>query len=176
MKLSRLAITLCLALLSSAPTWAAEKDTSTRFVDVARQEQFTDQAAAIRQEMTTGGRFEFVTASERRIVEEQLDAIAAVLQKRAGAKLDDDDLLDIYAAQETANAILTQRDGRRMVCEHSAPTGSNRKIKQCVTYAQRMRARQETRYYLRETYGKSPSAFENDGAFTAKMHSSLGAH
>jgi len=166
MRLPRLAIMLCLALLSSAPAWAKDKDASTRFVDVARQEQFADQADAIRQEMKAGGRFEYVNATERKQVEEQLDAIAAVLSKRAGAKLDDDDQLEIYAAQETANAILTQRDGRRMICEYSAPTGSNRKVKQCVTYADRMRAHAESRNYMRENYGKSPPASEGDRAFT----------
>lgn len=166
MRLPHLTITLSLALLSSAPAWTKDKDTSTRFVDVAKQEQFADQAAAIRQEMKAGGRFEYINAAERRQVEEQLDAIAAVLQKRTGAKLDDDDQLEIYAAQETANAILTQRDGRRMICEYSAPTGSNRKIKQCVTYADRMRAHAESRNYMRENFGKSPPASEGDRAFT----------
>ncbi|HWU52899.1 MAG TPA: hypothetical protein VN153_08795 [Tahibacter sp.] len=166
MRLPPLAIMLCLALLSSAPAWAKDKDPSTRFVDVAKQEQFADQADAIRQEMKAGGRFEYVNAAERRQVEEQLDAIAAVLRKRAGAKLDDDDQLEIYAAQETANAILTQRDGRRMICEYSAPTGSNRKVKQCVTYADRMRAHAESRNYMRENFGKSPPASEGDRAFT----------
>jgi len=159
MQLPRLTIMLSLSLLAAA-AWAGERETSKRFVDTARQEQFADQAEAIRLEMKPGGRFEYLNPAERRQVEEQLDIIAAVLQRRVGAKLDDDDQLDIYAAQENANAILTQRDGRRLICEYSAPTGSNRKVKQCATYADRQRAHMETRNYLRETLGKSPSAGE----------------
>lgn len=144
------------------------KDDPSRIVDIEKQQRFDDQTAAIRQEMKPGGRFEHVTATERSDIEDQFTRITAVLTERSGAALSDDDRLEIYAAQETANAILTQRDGRRLICEFSAPTGSNRKIKQCVTYADRMRARQETRYYLRETLGKNPPAQEGDGSFTAK--------
>ncbi len=140
---------------------ASAKDKSERFVDAEKQQKFEEQAAAIRQEMKPGGRFEFTTPEERARVSEQLTLIEELLQKRTGSKLDDDDQLEIYAAQENANAILTQRDGRRLVCEFSAPTGSNRKVKQCATYADRMKAHKETRNYLRETMsGKSPSAGE----------------
>lgn len=139
---------------------AGAKDDPSRFVDIEKQQRFDDQAAAIRQEMKPGGRFEHVTAAERGDVEDQFTRITTVLTKRSGAALSDDDRLEIYAAQETANAILTQRDGRRLICEFSAPTGSNRKVKQCVTYADRVRAHKESRNYLRETFGKSPSAGE----------------
>lgn len=149
---------MLVALLACLP--AGAKDNSERFVDVEKQQKFEDQAMAIRQEMKPGGRFEFTTPEERRQVDEQLATITALLQKRSGSSLDDDDQLEIYAAQENANAILTQRDGRRLVCEFSAPTGSNRKVKQCVTYADRMKAHKESRNYLRETMGKSPSAGE----------------
>ncbi len=159
MKLPRTLLLLSLALLLPILP-ASAKDNSERFVDVGKQQKFEDQAMAIRQEMKPGGRFEFTTPEERRQVDEQLAIITALLQKRSGSSLDDDDQLEIYAAQENANAILTQRDGRRLVCEFSAPTGSNRKVKQCVTYADRMKAHKESRNYLRETMGKSPSAGE----------------
>lgn len=154
MKSSRHALIagLCVFLL---PLCSSAKEATARIVDTARQEKFEDQAAAIRQEMTKGGRFEFVTAMERAEVDAQLQRIAALLSQRAGQRLDDDDQLDIYAAQENANAILTRRDGRRLICEYSAPTGSNRKVKQCATYAERTRAHNETRNYMRETLGKN---------------------
>ena len=158
--MKRLAMLAAFALAAVLSPAFAGKNDSSRFVDIEKQQQFDDQASAIRQEMKPGGRFEFVTPEERRSVEAELDRIAALLKKRQGAALDDDDRLDIYAAQENANAILTQRDGRRLICEFSAPTGSNRKVKQCATYADRMRAHKETRNYLRETLGKSPSAGE----------------
>lgn len=159
MKLSSTLLLLCLALSLPTPP-AAAKENPERFVDVGKQQTFEDQARTVRQEMKPGGRFEFTTPEERQRVDEQLAIIAALLQKRAGANLDDDDQLEIYAAQESVNAILTQRDGRRLICEFSAPTGSNRKVKQCVTYADRVRANKESRNYLRETMGKSPGSGE----------------
>jgi len=159
MNLPKTIVMLSLAVLLPSLT-AIAADKSERLVDVAKQEKFEDQATAIREQMKPGGRFEFTTPEERARVNEQLSIITALLQKRTGSTLDDDDQLEIYAAQENANAILTKRDGRRLVCEFSAPTGSNRKVKQCATYADRMKAHKETRNYLRETMGKSPSAGE----------------
>jgi hypothetical protein len=156
MKLPRTLLLLSLALL--LPTLSASaKDNSERFVDVEKQQKFEDQTLAIHQEMKPGGRFEFTTPEERRQVDEQLATITALLQKRSGSSLDDDDQLEIYAAQETANAILTRRDGRRLICEFSAPTGSNRKVKQCVTYADRMSAHKETRRMMFDNTRKSPA-------------------
>ncbi|MBL8300208.1 MAG: hypothetical protein JNN30_17860 [Rhodanobacteraceae bacterium] len=154
--MSRLYLPLLLAVLTSFPALSQAKQSSLPIVDAERKEGFADQAAAIRQQMKTGGRFEYVTTQERSEVERQLDIITALLEKRAGERLSDNDQLDLLAAQETANAILTQRDGHRLICEFSAPTGSNRKVKQCATYADRARAHKETRNYMRENMGKNP--------------------
>jgi len=156
MKLPGMLLLLSLAFLLPALP-AGAKENAERFVDVEKQQKFEDQAAAIRQQMKPGGRFEFTTPEEVRQVDEQLAIITALLQKRSGTSLDDDDQLEIYAAQETANAILTQRDGRRLICEFSAPTGSNRKVKQCVTYADRMSAHKETRRMMFDNTRKSPA-------------------
>ena len=148
--LSLAAAALLLPLACGAARPEAEKH-----IDTARQERFEDQAAAIRQEMKTGGRFEFLTAAERRDVEQQLETITAILATNTGAKLDDDAQLDVYAAQETANSILTQKDGRRLICEYTAPTGSNRKVKQCMTYAERTRAHKESQNTMRDNLHKN---------------------
>ncbi len=125
-----------------------------RFVDVSRQEGFEQQVAALRAEMKPGGRFEFLKNKDRREVDRQFKAIAKVLERRRDRKLDDEDMLEVYSAQETVNAILTQNDGRRMICERSAPTGSNRKELQCATLADRERAHRETRNMMRENLDK----------------------
>jgi hypothetical protein len=135
----------------SEPAAAASQDRGAyRFVDASRQEALEEQIAAIRDEMKAGGRFEFLQGKEKREVEKQFGLIRKVLARRMDRKLDDEDMLEIYAAQETANAILTKNDGRRMVCENSAPTGSNRKELQCATFAERERAHKETRRMMRE--------------------------
>jgi hypothetical protein len=156
MKLPRTLLLVSLALLLPILP-AGAKDDSQRFVDVGKQQKFQDQSLAIRQEMKPGGRFEFVTAAERQDVEKQLDTIAALLAKGADQRLSDNDQLDLLAAQETANAILTQRDGRRLICEFTAPTGSNRKVKQCITYADRVGAHKESRRTMFDNIRKSPA-------------------
>jgi len=125
-----------------------------RFVDVSRQESFEEQVTALRAEMKAGGRFEFLRGKDRREIDKQFKAIAKVLDRKRDRKLDDEEMLAVYSAQETVNAILTQNDGRRMICERSAPTGSNRKELQCATLADRERAHRETRNMMRENLDK----------------------
>jgi hypothetical protein len=151
----RFILSLAAAALFLPLACGAAKPEAEKHIDVARQERFEDQAAAIRQEMKTGGRFEFLTAAERGGVEKQLDTITAILAANTGAKLDDDAQLDVYAAQETANSILTQKDGRRLICEYTAPTGSNRKVKQCMTFAERTRAHKESQNTMRDNLHKN---------------------
>jgi hypothetical protein len=157
MSYARAAVLSLLAALVLLPGHLFAKESSLPIVDAERQESFADQAAAIRQEMKPGGRFEYVTAQERHEVDRQLDTIKALLEKRAGERLSENDQLDLLAAQETANAILTQRDGRRLICDYTAPTGSNRKVKQCITYADRMSSHKETRRMMMDNMRKSPA-------------------
>lgn len=144
------AATMNAAAQPEPATPAAADRGAYRFVDASRQEALDEQVDAIRAEMKAGGRFEFLQGKEKRDVEKQFVLIRKVLERRRGKKLDDEDMLEVYAAQETANAILTRNDGRRMVCENSAPTGSNRKELQCATFAERERAHKETRRMMRE--------------------------
>lgn len=114
------------------------------------KEKFEDQAAAIRSQMKSGGRWEFVDATERATVERRLDEIAALMGNASSAdELSSGDRAKLLEAQEDVNAVLTKKDGRRLICQNVAPTGSNRKQKQCVTYAERERERRESQNYLR---------------------------
>ncbi|HVH33842.1 MAG TPA: hypothetical protein VM847_07010 [Tahibacter sp.] len=133
---------------------AAPERGAYRFVDVSRQESFEEQVTALRAEMKPGGRFEFLKGKDRREIDKQFKAIAKVLDRKLDRKLNDEEMLAVYSAQETVNAILTQNDGRRMICERSAPTGSNRKELQCATLADRERAHRETRNMMRENLDK----------------------
>lgn len=159
MTVHRFVLALAAAALFLPLAGIAAKSDSTKHLDATTQERFDDQASAIRQEMKAGGRYENLNAAERADVEKQLEIIAAVFQRNAGTKLDDDDQLDVYAAQETANSVLTRKDGRRLICEYTAPTGSNRKVKQCITYADRVRAHKETQNMMREALSDAPAEF-----------------
>jgi hypothetical protein len=116
------------------------------------KEKFDDQAAAIRQQMKAGGRWEFVDANERAQVNTRLDEIAALLAKSNSVdEMDRTDKGKLLEAQEDVNAVLTKKDGRRLICQQVAPTGSNRKQKQCSTFAERERQRRDARDFLRST-------------------------
>lgn len=144
------AVVFAVGLALSMGALAAEK------LDPALQavtkEKFDDQAAAIRQQMKPGGRWEFVDSEERSRVNSRLDEIASLLASSASAdELSRDDKGKLLEAQEDVNAILTKKDGRRLICQQVAPTGSNRKQKQCSTYAERERQRRDSRDFLRQT-------------------------
>jgi len=143
------AVVFAVGLALSIGAMAAEK------LDPALQavtkEKFDDQAAAIRQQMKPGGRWEFVDTDERASVNSRLDEIAAVLATAKADDLDRDQKAKVLEAQEDVNAILTKKDGRRLICQQVAPTGSNRKQKQCSTFAERERQRRDSRDFLRQT-------------------------
>ncbi|TDR46560.1 hypothetical protein DFR29_10392 [Tahibacter aquaticus] len=114
------------------------------------KEKFDDQAAAIRSQMKAGGRWEFVDAGERDTVEKRLDEITALMASSSEVgELPGGDKAKLLEAQEEVNAILTKKDGRRLICQNVAPTGSNRKQKTCTTFAERERERRESQNYLR---------------------------
>jgi hypothetical protein len=144
------AVVFAVGMALSIGAMAAEK------LDPALQavtkEKFDDQAAAIRQQMKAGGRWEFVDTAERTAVDARLDEIAALLAPVSSADdLDREQKSKLLQAQEDVNATLTKKDGRRLVCQQVAPTGSNRKQKQCSTFAERERQRRDSRDFLRQT-------------------------
>ncbi|WP_313914879.1 hypothetical protein [Tahibacter sp.] len=155
----RFVLPLMLALLVPALSFA--KDQKRSIVDPADKQQFADQAAAIRDAMKPGGRFQYLTVEERKAVNEHFDAIAAMLERRETERFGSDEQLDLLQAQENANAILTRRDGDRLICERRAPTGSNFKIKKCVTYTEHMKSRDETQQTFSDQIRRTPADFCN---------------
>jgi hypothetical protein len=143
------AVVFAVGLALSIGAMAADK------LDPALQavtkEKFDDQAAAIRQQMKPGGRWEFVDSDERASVNSRLDEIASVLAAATADELSREQKAKVLQAQEDVNAILTKKDGRRLICQQVAPTGSNRKQKQCSTFAERERQRRDSRDFLRQT-------------------------
>ncbi|WP_386065578.1 hypothetical protein ACFJIW_13715 [Tahibacter sp. UC22_41] len=118
---------------------------------------FDDQAAAIRQEMQSGGRYEFVSEAERADVESNLVRIAGVLGRHADAQaFSDGDKAELLQAQENVNAVLTRNDGRRMVCVRERPTGSHLGKDKCQTFAEIERARRSSETDVRRLQMKSP--------------------
>jgi hypothetical protein len=141
---SFLTFVLCLGLLSGTAFADSQlKPASTK-------QDFIDQADAIRQEMNPGGRYEFVTATEKQIIGEILDEIAKIMDKHKSANgLNERELATILNDQEQANAILTRRDGERLVCANEARTGTHITTVNCQRYAELQAAHRATEQYMR---------------------------
>lgn len=155
----RIVLPFMLALL--LPALSLARDQKRSIVDPADKQQFADQAAAIRDAMKPGGRFQYLTVEERAVVNEHFGVIAAMLERRETERFGSDEQLDLLQAQENANAILTRRDGDRLICERRSPTGSNFKIKKCVTYTEHMKARDETQQVFSDQIRRTQADFCN---------------
>ena len=136
---------------------AAAKERAERPLTADSKTLFDDQAAAIRQQMQSGGRYEFVSDAERADVERDLQRIAAVLARHADAQaFSDGDQAELLQAQENVNAVLTRNDGRRLVCVRERPTGSHLGKDKCQTFADIERARRSSETEVRRLQMKSP--------------------
>ncbi len=106
-------------------------------VVVDTPQAFEVQAASVRKEMGPHGQYSGISASDRAIVEANLDKIDALLRKRgSAAKLDDRDQVALMNAQERVNAVLTHNEGNRLICTLEPRTGTKFKQKVCRTQAE----------------------------------------
>ena len=123
---------ILLAMIASPLAAAREKGyIDSRKYDPAQFPQLVEQ---LRAEMSPGGRFEEIAAAERAKVEEELGRMGELL---AGAQsledLDETQRVALINAQERANAILTKRDGERLICQRRQLVGSHRTETYCET-------------------------------------------
>ena len=96
---------------------------------------FTAVVAAVKAEMVAGGRYEFVSSSERNKIDTSLTEMQSFFDKFGTvAAMDKDSKFQLYVEQEDVNAILTRRDDRRMVCTSERPMGSLISKRTCRTY------------------------------------------
>lgn len=103
---------------------------------------FQQNAREVRQEMGAGGRFSELDRSERESVETQLGVMEALLTQYGSVdKLPPAEKVELINAQELANAVLTNNDGDRIVCEMIEPTGSKMRQRQCRKAADIARTR-----------------------------------
>ena len=133
-----LGVVVCGALASPLVCSAsAAKGEPWKFA-VNTPEAFAVQAATVRRDMGPDGRYREVTVAERAVVEAELKKIEDLLQHRGSAeKLDDKDQVELVNAQENINAVLTKNDGDRLICTLDQRTGTNFKVKTCMTAFQR---------------------------------------
>jgi len=110
---------------------------------------FEQDSARIRKDMQPGGKYGYISNTERSRVEARLADMQNLLTAHANASdMRETDKVALLNAQEEINGILDHNDNNRLVCEHIAPVGSHRPITTCHTYAEIMRQRENTQHDL----------------------------
>lgn len=114
-------------------------------------EKFSEQTQRIHEDMQTGGRYEYISASDKRSVDRLLEQMTALLE-RAGSvdAMNHDTRIQLFNAQEEVNGILKHNDSNRLVCESRAPIGSNILRTTCHTHGQIEATARNTREGLME--------------------------
>ncbi len=93
--------------------------------------------AAIHQQMQPGGRWQYIDARERTTVDGSFADMGKLYDQFGSVdKMDQAAKIRLLADQSTVNAILTRKDGDRLICQTVMPVGSHLPMKTCKTYAQ----------------------------------------
>lgn len=101
------------------------------------KENFEAIVAAIHQQMQPGGRWQYMDNNERTTIDGSFaDMDKLYAQFGSVDKMDQNAKVRLLADQSTVNAILTNRDGERLICRSEIPVGSHLPVKTCRTYAQ----------------------------------------
>ncbi|MCK9539801.1 hypothetical protein [Dokdonella sp.] len=137
------ALALCFALAMPAVVQAAAQSGWKFAVDTPAE--FEVQAAEVRKEMSTDGRYGAISVDDRNAVEADLKRIDDLLESKGSVKaLNDQEQVDLMNAQERINAVLTKNDGNRLICTMEQRTGTNFKKKVCQTARQRDQIREDS--------------------------------
>lgn len=150
-----LALGLCWVVAGQAgaaekqAAWTAKADTP---------EAFKAQAAEVRKQMGTDGKYGAIDVADRTAVDADLDKIEALLARKGSAtKLSDNEQVDLMNAQERINALLTKNDGNRLICTMEARSGTHFKQKVCQTARERDDIRRRSQQGFQEQLQKNPS-------------------
>lgn len=135
------------AVMCSFPAFA--KDTSDPAVNANTKESFATVSAWVRKEMSPGGRYAYVTETEKSKVDGKLSEMGGLFDKHGSvAEMNDADKTTLFNDQEELNAILSKRDGDRIICKNEIPIGSHIPVKNCKTYSQLEADRHNTRQFM----------------------------
>jgi hypothetical protein len=135
------------AVMFSLPVFA--KETSESAVNANTKETFASVSAWVHKEMSAGGRYSYVTEGERSKVDQKLSEMGGFFDKHGSvAEMSDADKTALFNDQEEVNAILSKRDGDRLICKNELPIGSHIPVKTCKTYSQIETDRHNTRQFM----------------------------
>lgn len=112
-------------------------------------DSFKQDAARIREQMQPGGKYGYISATDKSHVEARLTDMQNLLTAHANASdMPQTDKVALFNAQEEINGILDHNDNDRLVCEHVMPVGSHIPVTTCHTYAEIMAQRERTQHDL----------------------------
>ena len=146
------------ALLGATAAFAGNPEKYPIAPDLDKQnaETFDAQAVHIRHEMEKGGRYEFIRDRDRDAVEEGLtfmhDLIAA---KGSVGAMREDDRIRLFNRQERVNALLTNSDRDRVICEKANQPGSLFRTTTCHTVAEQARREHDARTALEASQNRA---------------------
>ncbi|HJU09067.1 MAG TPA: hypothetical protein VJ727_11375 [Rhodanobacteraceae bacterium] len=124
--------TLTIALSLTGAVCAEEAGAT---VKADNKAAFESVAAAVRQQLQPGGRWEYTSKLEKEQVNQRLDDMQALFEQFGTVnKMDQNTKARLFNDQEAVNEILTKRDDRHLVCESVEPIGTHIPQRVCRTY------------------------------------------
>ena len=117
---------------------------------------FDAQSKEIVAGMAKGGRFQSLSANDQARVSELLGLVRDVLVKYPDVNsIGERDKVLVFNSQEEINAILTSRDGKRLVCSRETPVGTHMSRKVCVTQAEKDQQYEQARRLMESRPGNT---------------------
>ena len=125
------------ATQSAGAPAAVPEENGKPVVKADSKENFEAIVAAIHQQMQPGGRWQYIDNSERATIDGSFADMGRLYDQFGSVdKMNQAAKVRLLADQSTVNAILTRKDGDRLICETVLPVGSHLPVKTCKTYAQ----------------------------------------
>lgn len=120
-----------------APAAAIPEENGKPVVKADTKDNFAAIVAAIHQQMQPGGRWQYIDRNERATIDGSFADMGKLYDQYGSVdKMDQATKVRLLADQNTVNAILTKKDGDRLICQSEMPVGSHLPVKTCKTYAQ----------------------------------------
>lgn len=148
-----------LALLLAGLIPNAFADVNEKPVAADTSDKFEALAAAIRIQMDTGGRYEFISITDRASTNADLDRMSALLKKSGSvAEMKDQDRVQLFNLQEHINGTLTHNDNERLLCKREAAVGSHITTTTCRTYGEIQREKLALKDYTERNLHNNPGS------------------
>lgn len=144
--------TQAMAPVATAPvsTAAIPEDHGKPVVKADTADNFAAIVAAVHQQMQPLGRWQYIDKQERATIDGSFADMQSLYDKFGSVdKMDQTARARLLADQNTVNAILTRKDGDRLICRSMLPVGSHLPVKTCKTYAQIQAEQNNAQDYLR---------------------------